>query len=223
VFDPKISALVGGIAFILSLLFGLIVGAAFLIALLRAVLFALFFFVFSGIAYWLITQFIPELLENQSQDISEGPIPDMGSRVNISVGEDDEIPENSLASQLVKDSVVKDSVEEDEFISEKALDQKAEDGYTNQDNDSVRIENSEESSPRPALPVGVIDDVDELPDLEGMSDAFVMPITEVGENDEPLVGARPSVSAKKTGTSADFDPKEMAMAIQTILKRDQKG
>jgi len=223
VFDPKISALVGGIAFILSLLFGLIVGAAFLIALLRAFLFALFFFVFSGIAYWLITQFIPELLENQSQDISEGPIPDMGSRVNISVGEDDEIPENSLASQLVKDSVVKDSVEEDEFISEKALDQKAEDGYTNQDNDSVRIENSEESSPSPALPVGVIDDVDELPDLEGMSDAFVMPITEVGENDEPLVGARPSASAKKTGTSADFDPKEMAMAIQTILKRDQKG
>jgi hypothetical protein len=220
VFDPKISAVVAGIAFILSLLFGLIAGAAFLIALLRALIFAIFFFVFSGLVYWLITQFIPELIENQGQDISdhEGAIPDVGSKVNISVGEEDVIPEDSLASQLVKDTV-----EEDEFISEKALDQKAEDGYTEQDNGTARIESSEESSPSPALPLGVIDDVDELPDLEGMSDAFVMPITEVGEERESPVGAHASAPAKKAGTSADFDPKEMAMAIQTILKRDQKG
>lgn len=219
-FDPKISALVAGIAFILSLLFGVLAKAAFLVVLIRAVVFAIFFFVFSGVAYWLITQFIPELLEDRAPIPSETEvdIPNLGSKVNISVGEEDAIPENSLASQLVKENI-----EEDEYISEKALDQNVEDGYTKQENGTVRIESSEESSPSPAIPVGGIDDVDELPDLEGMSDAFVMPVTEVGEDGESSIGTHTSNPSKKAGASAAFDPKEMAMAIQTILKRDQKG
>ncbi|AEJ19666.1 hypothetical protein [Gracilinema caldarium] len=220
-FDPKISGLVAGIAFILSILFGMIAGAAFLIALIRALIFAVFFFVFSGLVYWLITQFIPELIENQGQDISdhEGAIPDVGSKVNISVGEEEVIPENSLASQLVKDTVEED----DEFISEKALDQNDEDSYTSREHDTARIESNEVLSQSPALPIGVIDDVDELPDLEGMSDAFVMPVLERGEDSEHETGAPTTTSTKYAGTSASFDPKEMAMAIQTILKRDQKG
>jgi hypothetical protein len=205
VFDPKISGLVAGIAFILSLLFGLLAGAAFLTALLRAGIFAVFFFVFSGIVYWLITQYIPELLESPSHESSDSvvDIPDLGSKVNI--------------SQLVKETI-----EEDEFISEKALDQNVEEGYTREEHGTARTESNEESSPSPALPVGVIDDVDELPDLEGMSDAFVMPISDFGEDSESA-DAKVSTPIKKAGTSADFDPKEMAMAIQTILKRDQKG
>jgi hypothetical protein len=219
VFDPKISGLVAGIAFILSLLFGLLAGAAFLTALLRAGIFAVFFFVFSGIVYWLITQYIPELLESPSHESSDSvvDIPDLGSKVNISVGDDETIPENSLSSQLVKETI-----EEDEFISEKALDQNVEEGYTREEHGTARTESNEESSPSPALPVGVIDDVDELPDLEGMSDAFVMPISDFGEDSESA-DAKVSTPIKKAGTSADFDPKEMAMAIQTILKRDQKG
>ncbi len=218
-FDPKISGLVAGIAFILSLLFGLLAGAAFLIALLRAGIFAVFFFVFSGIVYWLITQFIPELLESPSHESADSVVdaPDLGSKVNISVGDDETIPENSLSSQLVKETI-----EEDEFISEKALDQNVEEGYTREEHGTARTESNEESSPSPALPVGVIDDVDELPDLEGMSDAFVMPISELGEESESA-DAKVSTPIKNAGTSADFDPKEMAMAIQTILKRDQKG
>ena len=218
-FDPKISGIVAGIAFILSLLFGLLAGAAFLTALLRAGIFAVFFFVFSGIVYWLITQFIPELIEPPSQESTDSvvDIPDIGSKVNISVGDDETIPEKSLSSQLVKETI-----EEDEFISEKALDQNVEEGYTREEHGTARTESNEESSPSPALPVGVIDDVDELPDLEGMSDAFVMPISELGEESESA-DAKVSTPIKNAGTSADFDPKEMAMAIQTILKRDQKG
>mgnify|MGYP000960777688 CR=1 FL=1 len=219
-FDPKISGIVAGIAFILSLLFGLLAGAAFLTALLRAGIFAVFFFVFSGIVYWLITQFIPELIEPPSQESTDSvvDIPDIGSKVNISVGDDETIPEKSLSSQLVKETI-----EEDEFISEKALDQNVEEGYTREEHGTARTESNEESSPSPALPVGVIDDVDELPDLEGMSDAFVMPVQETGEDSEPLTGAPTTTSSKSAGASASFDPKEMAMAIQTILKRDQKG
>ncbi len=220
-FDPKISGLVAGIAFILSLLFGMIAGAAFLIALLRAIIFGIFFFVFSGLAYWLITQFLPELLDTQNQVSAEpeAVVQDLGSKVNISVGEEEVIPENTLSSQLVKDTVE----EEDEFISEKALDQNDEDSYTRKESDTARVESNEVPSQSPALPVGVIDDVDELPDLEGMSDAFVMPVQETGEDSEPLTGAPTTTSSKSAGASASFDPKEMAMAIQTILKRDQKG
>ncbi|WP_304221961.1 hypothetical protein [Gracilinema caldarium] len=219
-FDPKISALVAGIAFILSFLFGLLAGASFLIVLLRAVIFAIFFFVFSGLVYWLITQFIPELLESQGSS-SEGvqaEVPDLGAKVNISVGEEEPVPENTLSAQLMKEGL-----EEDEFISEKALDQKDEDGYTEQKEVTARTESTVESSPSPAIPLGVIDDVDELPDLERMSDAFVMPLSEGSEVDEPSTVADISTPARKTGSSAAFDPKEMAMAIQTILKRDQKG
>jgi len=49
-----------------------------------------------------------------------------------------------------------------------------------------------------------------------------MPISELGEESESA-DAKVSTPIKNAGTSADFDPKEMAMAIQTILKRDQKG
>ncbi|MCA1950245.1 MAG: hypothetical protein LDL24_06720 [Treponema sp.] len=219
-FDPKISALVAGIAFILSFLFGLLAGASFLIVLLRAVIFAIFFFVFSGLVYWLITQFIPELLESQgpSSEGVQAEVPDLGAKVNISVGEEEPVPENTLSAQLMKEGL-----EEDEFISEKALDQKDEDGYTEQKEVTARTESTVESSPSPAIPLGVIDDVDELPDLERMSDAFVMPLSEGSEVDEPSTVADISTPARKTGSSAAFDPKEMAMAIQTILKRDQKG
>ncbi len=219
-FDPKISALVAGIAFMLSFLFGLLAGASFLVVLLRAVIFAIFFFVFSGLVYWLITQFVPELLEYQSpsSDLAQTEVPDLGSKVNISVGEEEPVPENTLSAQLMKEGL-----EEDEFISEKALDQKDEDGYTEQREVTARTESTVESSPSPAIPLGVIDDVDELPDLERMSDAFVMPLSEGSEGDEPSPVADISRPAKKSGSSAAFDPKEMAMAIQTILKRDQKG
>lgn len=217
-FDPKISAIAAGVAFILSFLFGLLAGATFVIVLIRAFGFALLFFMLSGVAYWLITQYIPELLDSSGNGASEVPIPpDMGTRVNISV-EDETPPSDSLSAQFVKDDL-----EEDEFISEKALDQNNEDGYTKKEEDTVQTESTVESSPSPALPVGVIDDVDELPDLEGMSDAFVMPLS--GDSESEVTSTRAAVSSprSKGSSSASFDPKEMAMAIQTILKRDQKG
>lgn len=217
-FDPKISAMVAGVAFILSLLFGLLAGATFLVVLIRAFGFALLFFVLSGVAYWLITQFIPELLDLSGNGASEAPIPpDLGTRVNISV-EDETPPPDSLSAQIVKDDL-----EEDEFISEKALDQNNEDGYTEKEEGTVQTESTVESSPSPALPIGVIDDVDELPDLEGMSDAFVMPLSEDSESEVTSTRAAVSSPRSKGSSSASFDPKEMAMAIQTILKRDQKG
>jgi hypothetical protein len=67
--------------------------------------------------------------------------------------------------------------------------------------------------------------VDVLPDLDSMSDSFVSPLMQdaaEGSSGEPA-GPRSFSAPRASETGGDFDPKEMAAAIQTILKRDQKG
>ncbi|MCX7656743.1 MAG: hypothetical protein N2Z76_09490, partial [Treponemataceae bacterium] len=105
------------------------------------------------------------------------------------------------------------------------LDQMEEGEYTKQ---GVAISGVADSAPReetmPALPPGIIDDVDELPDLESMADSFITPGVE--EEEEVSISPRRESRGKETkgtGVSDSFDPKEMAMAIQTLLKKDQKG
>jgi hypothetical protein len=79
-----------------------------------------------------------------------------------------------------------------------------------------------------AKPLGGFDDVDKLPDLDGFSESFAPESYSDGEDDS--VGT--SVSAVPAGDIAvsssaaaggTFDTKEMVSAIQTMLKRDQKG
>ncbi|MFQ3547365.1 MAG: hypothetical protein SNJ56_03430 [Termitinemataceae bacterium] len=227
-FDPKISGIIAGIASLLSFLFGLVFGVSFWVVVVRALLFGLLFFVLSGLAYWLITQYIPELIQYSSESGDDQGVPDLGSRVNITLEDEaDTVPQGSLAAQLMKEGLEEDQDEiHDEIISSKALDQNEEAGYTESEIITARMENVQEASPSPALPTGVIDSVDELPDLEGLSDAFVVPVTSVLEetsNDTSVSSPSPRSRTGQTGQSGDFDPKEMAMAIQTLLKRDQKG
>lgn len=72
----KIIAVMGGLAFVLSLLIGMIAGVAVVNALLRAVLWAAIFAALALAAGFLIKQFLPELMEDSSQ-LSESSFDDL--------------------------------------------------------------------------------------------------------------------------------------------------
>jgi hypothetical protein len=242
----KLSAGIAGTAFILSLLIGAISGASFVLVLLRALFFAALFFGLGFGAHQLISRFLPELLgplETENTEVDSG----LGSRIDLVVGDEGERPMAEVkdaAERLRKRPTVENEEEEAEEIeafmpidgvtqaaaateAEKSdvagLDQGTEGRYTQQrDAGGLALEGKGVEA---ALPPGLIDDVDVLPDLESMTDSFVSPLVE--EATERSSGesfpSRPSSTSRSSEIGGDFDPREMASAIQTILKRDQKG
>jgi hypothetical protein len=198
VFNPRLYAIAGGAGFILSLLIGFVSGAGFLMALLRALAFAVVFALFAGGAYWVISQFLPELLSSGPEEESSG------SRVNISVDGDD-MEESGGALDPNSDSFGENVL---------GLDQKNEEGYTSK---------GEAPPSGAAVPAaGDADgsgEVDILPDLDTMAEAFIPAV----DSGQPQEASRPSSGNKPEKLDGDFNTKEMAAAIQTILKRDEKG
>ena len=69
-------------------------------------------------------------------------------------------------------------------------------------------------------PVVSLDQLDVLPDLDGLSDAFSIAPDSDGI-DEPA-GFKPDASSSAGGTNG-ADPAALAKAVQTLLRRDQKG
>lgn len=242
-FDPKISAVAAGAAFILSFLIGLLSGAGFVFVLVRALIFAAIFFILTSVAYWLITQFIPELM-NTSAPGAEAAIDEaLGQNVDLSVDDEQELSYKAGydtvtdSEEEVPDSILENrkNNQDDTILGtgdmetpdddasgtfSSPLDQNGIEGYTEKD-----MSESEYSGASPALPLDVTEDVDALPDLESMSDSFISPIGEESENDDDKHESVSLYSGTKTSGGPDgaFDPREMASAIQTILKRDQKG
>jgi hypothetical protein len=232
VFNPKISGIVGGSAFVLSFLVGIITGAAFHILLIRALFFGASFFILITIIYGAIALYLPDLLEG----LTAGP----GSQVDISVGDQEEDSTIDIFSENGEvddgDNEIPENTggENRASLSGNPLDLGGEDGYTKK-----RLE-GEPSSIRghlaPARPPEMVfsaensDSVDVLPDLDLMSgvfsDASQTEDKEMGNNGGNLGSfaenpGKPS-PGKKTSDS-EFNIQEMASAIQTILKRDDKG
>lgn len=83
-----------------------------------------------------------------------------------------------------------------------------------------------QAAPRPTAPGGPrpsvgVDELDVLPDLDSLSDSFIAPIGDA--QDEEGFAGRPSPSGGGGGGGDAGDAAVMAKAIQTILRRDQKG
>jgi hypothetical protein len=238
-FDPKLSGIAGGIAFVLSFLVGLISGVGFPWILIRALGFGAAFFVLAGGAYWMVTQFLPELLDRGEEEAgldADSP----GSRVDISVSDEEGDAGSGEPSRRDGFSPEKDasaglsdlvgggspSNENVDPLSGNGLDQKAEDGYTREGNTAEAPVNGPPASPQgAAVPEAESSDmVDELPNLELMSDVFITPPVEDGG--AGTIESSPGRSAggnKPQNLEGDFNVKEMASAIQTILKREDKG
>jgi hypothetical protein len=244
-FDIKLGVGAAGAAFILSLLVGLVSGAGFIIVLVRALVFAALFFGLSFGAQKLLALFVPELLGLPGAQEVE-PDSEIGSRIDVVVGDETEGPtiEGSVAAEAPRKRAVieDDEGEEAEEIAgflpedgiggaaaaatdEVGLDQGSEGRYTEKrDTDGV-ANTFGGKGVEPALPSGLIDDVDVLPDLDSMSDSFVSPLVEEATERSSAESFSPRLSSasRSSETGGDFDPREMAAAIQTILKRDQKG
>jgi len=69
-------------------------------------------------------------------------------------------------------------------------------------------------------PVVTLDQLDVLPDLDGLSDAFTIATDSVGDS-EPA-GFNPE-AIPAAGRTSGADPATLAKAVQTLLRRDQKG
>jgi hypothetical protein len=89
--NVKLSALVSGGAFMLSLIIGLLSGAG-IAALVRALILGAAFFLVTGGAYWLIVKFLPELLSPLPEDQATEAGAPPGAQVDISLGEEEPEP-----------------------------------------------------------------------------------------------------------------------------------
>jgi len=214
VINFRVSGIAAGIAFVLSLIIGILSGGGFLVPLLRALIFAGVFFALSGLGFWVVSRFLPELL-TEGGGVDSGDEFDIaapGSRVDISVGSSVEgaFPEDS--SDSVDDIAGRPSTVKKQQIS--PLDQNEDSGYNEERGfDSLAGPESLENASTDALPdMGSLseDSGDEEEDL-GM-ESF----------DPPPEQTRRS-SSKKPAIAGDFDAKDLARAIQTVLKKEEKG
>jgi hypothetical protein len=226
-FDPKISGIAGGIGFLLSVLIGIISGAGLGIVFIRAFIFAAAFFVLVTIVYAAINMYLPDLLKG-----SDAP----GSQIDISVGGDTGGTGDELSGDMgglgdgLSDFMENPggSDENIEPLQVNSLDQNGEEGYTGEGNLEELPRTSGPALPEEADFDGEFgDSVDVLPDLDMMSGAFT---GGGGESPAPSGGAAKAsagvsesagAAKPKKGLDGDFNPSELASAIQTILKREK--
>jgi hypothetical protein len=215
-FNLKISASFAGVGFVLSFLVGLVTGAGFPLLLIRALIFAGVFFALSSAGYGVIRMYLPDLFDKTA--VNE---PILGAQVDISVGDEEGSGDISPSSG----DELHEFFENPGNSGEDSLDQTGEAVYT----DGGMVEEIQEPS-KPALPegLGFVEDagsVDTLPDLEFISGAFnTGSIPQGGSGDAGVSPASSSGDQNKAkGLDGNFNVTEMASAIQTILRREDKG
>jgi hypothetical protein len=238
-FDVKISAIIAGLAFIISFLLGMVTGASFPVLVIRPLIFAVLFFVIAGIIYFLVSHFLPELLdEGRNEIVRPDDILNPGSRINITEDEpagpavyaappDDS--EDNLGN--ISDLLTKGRVARPPKTDFPGLDQHGEDRYTRSDSGSVEDRNdggsaeSGSAMPKTAAVSDPVESMDVLPDLDTMARAF-LPDSGEDEADTTEYSAsddspkRPAAGSRGKKMEGDFNPKELAAGIRTILKKE---
>lgn len=229
-FNIKWSALAGGFAFTLSLLVGLVTRVG-LVALARALIFGVLFFVLGSAIRALIKKFLPELLSGGPAQPSEDSAgEEAGSRVDITV--EDDGPGDDAFGPLPEEDPLDDG----------ALDQIDEDSYTQKEEGGEDLSGGAPKPPVRSRGEGgeagaggraePPDSIDALLSFEGGSGLLPpasAPAQEEEEaallEEEPPVRVNPprNTSTRSPVSDNDFNPKEMAQAIQTILQRSNKG
>ncbi|MDR0998274.1 MAG: hypothetical protein LBL70_04340 [Treponema sp.] len=267
----KLGAIASAAGFVFSLLIGFFSGGALSVSLMRAVFFGMVFFILSNVIWMFINRFLPELLMPPEEEPLITGL-EAGSRVNISIGDDEEPVNAAVPSE-------KDSGGElgnvAELAAEKArtvdalpaapapaasaapagdagnpakspvLDLSAKEGYSRSGVLAASGEKKQSgagSGPAedsgaafvPSPPPSPLQNssggdsgggIETLPDLDAMAGAFMSSDEEEGEemaSPAPIFGAepKPRASGKARSREDDYNPKEVASAIQTLLKRD---
>jgi hypothetical protein len=235
----------GTAAFILSFAIGIVNGAGFVMVLLRALAFATVFFAMGTGAWVLINKFVPELLfpESSGGETAEGNFsaPASGTRVNITVGDTSgaAVPEkfhdshNSSELGSLPD-LVSGAIDPGagaraarEAAGAQGMDDTPQEGYTKQDN-AAFTENAEQGSF--SVNIGEVEnggstDGFGLPDLDAMAGSFsaVSAEPESSEQAETPDPVRSPTGNKPQKFEGDFNPKEIAAGIRTVLEKDKQG
>ena len=190
-------------AFVIAALSAGLAGVPFGVVLGRAVLSALIFAALGVGVSLVISRFLPELEEEVGEESAE-------HGVDIVIDDDDsEAPEGMSGSDDSRPSDEEEGIVDELEESSVPLDQSEEinasdDGSENTDG---------------AAKTDVIEDVDEdtmdrLPDLGGFSSAF--------EGDDGAAQVDNSDWSEDSGAGGGEDPKLIARALQTMLKRDEE-
>jgi hypothetical protein len=239
VINLKAGGIAAGAAFILSFLLGLLSGAPLWVLLLRAFVFGAIFFALVSGAYFLISRFMPELLEGG------GGRPPSGSLVNITLDDGDPFAGGEAASPVLPGGSAFDAGDElgdisalmggsppgeSESAPPPGIDQTGQDSYNEE---GLEEENPfGELLPPPAEPDGTaassgdsslsdLSGTDEtLPDLDAMAGAFGSEGELMEEPEEKAPARRPSAGGKPAKVEGDFNPKDMATAVRDRLKRE---
>jgi hypothetical protein len=239
VFNPKISGVAASVAFILSFLIGIISKSGFPGLILRPLMFSIFFFIFSGLVFVLIGRFLPELMD-------EGPAtPELiipGSRIDITEDSPIAVPNIAFAnpdqsteeigdiSQIANPPGTKlPGAQIDPFAP--GADQTAPDidqmipgmdrtipgmDHTGQ---NIYTEGQE-----PLSSSGSRETVNDLADLESLIGAFIPAEKDEEEEVDEFSSAEPvkrSVGNIAQKMDMDFNPKELAAGIRTVLKKEE--
>lgn len=207
--DWRVSAVAAGVAFILSLLVGVVAGVGFGALLLRAILWAA---LFAGGAIGVravVDRFLPELRESfaGSTTTSSDDATQAGSNVNIVVDED-LMGEGSIGAPFADDgeSQPEDLEELDAADEAEAV---ADDDETPAPLSQARAGDDPQELAEVAPEAG---SASSLPDIEGFSESFSEgPAAEGG-----AVAADQSVKDDSGG-----DAGTMARAIRTVLQREE--
>jgi hypothetical protein len=216
----KWSAVAGGFGLVVSLLVGILNGAGFPLVLIRAGILGAAFFGLAGLVWFLINNFIPELLYHGAGTEDSGERP--GSRVDISLGDGQEsaLPEMFRSSGGDEVDNISDLTSgKTASVNNTGMDQKREDGYTKNNGAELQTESpaaSNGTSGGEGYGLG-----GGLPDLDSMAGTFVQGAEDVVEleAEAPLPGRRP-IGNKTQSLQGDFDPKELAAAIRTTINKE---
>ena len=222
----KLSIILGCAGLILSLAVGLVTGAGFPLIFIRAGIFAALFFGLGCGIWLLINNFIPELLFMENTGESGDFTGSTGSRVDITLDDSKGLPE--MYRNLSNDDEVGNITDlisgadrQEEAVQPlypddigPGMDQKPEVGYTGNGNRGDFASNSSQ------------DDLGNTPgvlDLDAMAGSFLGDTLEsvpAGPAEQPAP-VRSPLGNKAQKMEGDFNPKELAAGIRTVLKKDE--
>jgi len=252
-FNARWGVTCGGVAFVLAFIISLLFGHTNLpVALIRGGGFAALFFGLGTGIWALINVFIPELLNTQNDDASDVfSKKSTGARVNITLDDISDAALPAALPGMGTEAADADEVGDfNDLISRsinsgRDVDQKPATGYTEKreqqeivpifdtSTDSV-LENELDSVKVDGLGDFAMDFGAFVPEdgKAGGSDPFMdsfsfLPGTDDSVSTEGSHSSSPpprkSSSHKPAELQGDFDPKEIAAGIRTVLEKDKKG
>jgi hypothetical protein len=211
VINFKLGGIAAGIAFILSLLIGLLSSTRLPTLIVRPLIFAVVFFIIANLIFWLVNRFLPELLVN---NVEEPDIVMPGSQLNLM--EDNPDMQDGIYARPDDSQGMGDIGNMDNssaFSDIQGMDQSEQNGYTNQ---GISSASSGDSG-----------SFDSLPDMDSLAGDFFSSSKDKEETGE-YYGTEESAPRTPAGNKTqklegDFNPKEIAQGIRTILKKDEEG